>query len=401
MRIAYFINQYPKVSHSFIRREILELERQGVEVVRYSIRRDAEGLIDKQDLDELDRTHYLLERSKKTIVASVLSLMITAPRAFFRTMLEAVTMGRQSHVGVLKHLFYFIEACVLGKWLQQLDVNHIHAHFGTNSTTVVMMSGMLYGTSYSFTVHGPEEFDKPEALSLKEKIHRASFVVAISSFGRSQLYRWCDHVHWQKIHVVHCALGEDFLHADPVPVPSDNKLVYVGRLCEQKGPLLLIEAIAKVVEKGVGIHLSLIGDGPMREELEALVDRYGLQEHVAFIGWASSQTVREILLTSRGLVLPSFAEGLPVAIMEACALRRPVITTAIAGIPELIKNGENGWLIPAGSIDDLVLALEALSICSSARLDEMGEAGYQAVLKDHNVVTEAAHLKAHLARALN
>ena len=400
MRIAYFINQYPKVSHSFVRREILELEAQGVEVVRFSIRRNPEGLIDQQDLDELERTHYLLERSKKMILASVLGLMVGAPGKFFPALKEAIAMGRRSHVGLIKHLFYFVEACVLGKWMRQFDVKHVHAHFGTNSTAVAMFTCLLYGSGYSFTVHGPEEFDKPEALSLRQKIHHAAFVVAISSFGRSQLYRWCDHEDWSKVHIVHCALAEDFLHADPVPVSSDNHLVCVGRLCEQKGQLLLIEALAKIALKGVDVRLSLIGDGPMRDELEALVDQYGLHERVEFVGWASGQTVRKALLNSRALVLPSFAEGLPVAIMEACALRRPVITTAIAGIPELIKNGENGWLIPAGSIDELVQALESLANCSFEQLNQMGEAGYQAVLRDHNVVKEAGHLKKYLERAM-
>jgi len=401
MRIAYFINQYPKVSHSFVRREIIELEKQGVDVVRFSIRRNSEGLIDQQDLDELERTHYLLERGKKMILTSVLSLMTLAPGKFFPALKEAIAMGRRSHVGIIKHLFYFVEACVLGNWMRQFDVKHVHAHFGTNSAAVVMFTRLLYGSGYSFTVHGPEEFDKPEALSLREKIHHAAFVVAISSFGRSQLYRWCDHEHWSKIHIVHCALAEDFLHAVPVPVPSDNHLVCVGRLCEQKGQMLLIEALARVVLKGVDVRLSLIGDGPMRAELEVLVDQYSLHERVEFVGWASGQSVREALLKSRALVLPSFAEGLPVAIMEACALRRPVITTAIAGIPELIKNGENGWLIHAGSIDQLVSALESLVNCSAEQLNEMGEAGYQAVLRDHNVVIEAGRLKRYLERALN
>jgi len=191
MRVAYFINQYPKVSHSFIRREILELERQGMEIFRFAIRRDEKGLIDPQDLEELAHTHYLMERGVGKILNCLLLLLVKSPCVFFRALFMAISMGRRSSVGVLKHLFYFVEACVLGDWTREYGVEHIHAHFGTNPATVVLMVKLLYGTSYSFTAHGPDEFDNPVALSLGDKVEHAAFVVAISSFGRSQLFRWC------------------------------------------------------------------------------------------------------------------------------------------------------------------------------------------------------------------
>jgi colanic acid/amylovoran biosynthesis glycosyltransferase len=197
---------------------------------------------------------------------------------------------------------------------------------------------------YSFTVHGPEEFDRPQYLKLSEKIIQSKFVVGISSFGRSQLQRWVGFEHWHKIKVVHCGLEESFYNVPAKPIPSVPRLVCVGRLCEQKGQMLLIEAVKKLHDLGVNFELVLAGDGEMRSDIEALITQYQLKDKIIITGWISSSEVRKHILESQVLVLPSFAEGLPVVVMEAMSLRRPVISTYIAGIPELLIQGENGWL---------------------------------------------------------
>jgi len=269
----------------------------------------------------------------------------------------------------------------------------VHAHFGTNPAAVVMLVHLLSGMSYSFTVHGPEEFDKPEAISLADKIRHASFVVAISSFGRSQLFRWCDHGDWHKIKEVHCGLDESFLQAPVTAVPLVPRLVCVGRLCEQKGQLLLVEAIRVLVQEQRQVELVLAGDGPMRADIEKLVADYGLSAQVRITGWISGQQVLQEIVESRALVLPSFAEGLPVVLMEACALHRPVVTTYIAGIPELVQHGETGWLIPAGSVAALADALRELLETRPAALNDMGARAYARVAAQHDIRTESAKLK--------
>jgi len=399
MRIAYFVNQYPKVSHSFIRREILELENQGVEVQRYSVKRDNSDVIG-DDIAELNKTTYLAEQQKLVIVGALFQVLLRSPIRWFQTCIAAMRLGFRSQVGVVKHAIYFIEACVLLDYLQKHDIQHVHAHFGTNSATIVMLAKLLSDISYSFTVHGPEEFDKPEALSLGEKIQHASFVIAISSFGRSQLFRWCELHCWDKIHIVHCALGSDFLESKVTPVPDNHRLVCVGRLCEQKGQILLIHAVHRIKEKGIPIELILAGDGPMRNEIEGLIEKYGLRSQVHITGWISGSQVLNEITASRALVLPSFAEGLPVVLMEACALHRPSVTTSIAGIPELIQDKKGGWLIPAGSIEDLCSALIDVLEMPVESLDGMGAYAYQQVCINHDVRVESAKLKKLFQEAL-
>jgi len=223
-------------------------------------------------------------------------------------------------------------------------------------------------------------------------------VAAISAYGRSQLFRWVDHAHWSKVKVVHCGLEQAFHNVPAVAVPSAPRLVCVGRLCEQKGQLLLLEAARILAARGVAFEIVLAGDGEMREQIEALIAQYQLQAQVRITGWISSDQVRAEILAARAMVLPSFAEGLPVVIMEAMALRRPVLTTYVAGIPELVRQGENGWLFPAGDVDELAAALADCLAQPADVLQRMGEAAYQRVLERHDIDTEATKL-AHLFRA--
>jgi len=398
MAIAYFVNQYPKVSHSFIRREIQALEAQGIPIQRFSIRACDTELVDDADQAELKKTTVLLNNGLKGLLWPLVQVAIAHPIRFFQSLNLAYQVSRTSDRNLLYHLVYLAEACALYQHAARNGITHIHAHFGTNSTTVTMLCQALGGPSYSFTVHGPEEFDQPKALSLTEKIRRAAFVVAISSFGRSQLYRWCDRTQWDKIQVVHCGVDEQFFSLTPSPVPDTSQLVCVARLGEQKGHLLLLEAVKQLAAEGVSCKIVLVGDGPLREEIEAAIAHYHLQDYLEITGWASGDQVQHYLQTSRAMVLPSFAEGLPVVIMEALALGRPVIATHIAGIPELVEPGTCGWLVPPGSTEALVNAIKACLQTSQSELNTLGQNGRNRVLKHHNISTEVAHLASCFGR---
>ena len=393
-RIAYFTNQYPKVSHSFIRREILALEKQGLNIQRIALRGWNDVLVDEEDVSERKNTHYVLQKGIAGLLLALIRTLFTRPIRFASAFILTLKMSYKAERSLPYHLIYLAEACKVLLLVKNFGASHIHAHFGTNPAEVVMLMHALGGPSYSFTVHGPEEFDRPKFIKLGDKISRAAFVVAISSYGRSQLYRWVEHNYWSKINVVHCGLENSFYDVPINPVPSIPRLVCVGRLCEQKGQLLLIEAAHQLALKNINFELVLAGDGEMRIEVEKLIEKYALSDCIRITGWISSEQVRGEMLASRGLVLPSFAEGLPVVIMEAMALRRPVLTTYVAGIPELVRHKENGWLFPAGSVNDLEAAMADFLSQSDDVLKTMGEAAYHRVIKRHNVDHEAAKLVA-------
>jgi colanic acid/amylovoran biosynthesis glycosyltransferase len=392
VKIAYFVNQYPKVSHSFIRREILALEGQGIEILRVALRGWDGPLPDAEDRRETQRTRYVLRNGTLGLLLPVLGALLRSPIRFIAAVSLAIRISRDSVRPLPYHLIYLAEACRIRPWLIRFGAEHLHAHFGTNSAEVAMYVRILGGPPYSFTVHGPEEFTIP--LGLGEKIRRAAFVVAISDFGRSQLYMRSQYADWPKVKVVHCGVERAFYEGAATPIPTAPRLVCVGRLCEAKGQLLLIEATARLASRGIRLELVLAGEGPIRGELEALIRDRGLGEQVRITGWISSGEVRREILAARALVLPSFAEGLPVVIMEAMVLKRPVLTTYIAGIPELVQDGRTGWLFPAGSINALAKAMEACLSQSTEALQGMGEAAFERVVARHSIETEAAKLRA-------
>lgn len=395
MKIAYLVNTYPRPSHTFVRREIAAHERAGVPVHRFAMRSDRAALTDPADLAEDGRTEHVLAKGLAPLLPDLLAAM-ARPGPFWQAFRLAMACGARGAGGGdgtggrLRHMVYLAEAARVARRCRALGITHLHAHFGTNSTTVAMLAHALGGPPFSFTAHGPEEFDAPRALALDIKLDHAAFAVAVSSFGRSQLCRWTPH--WDRLHVVHCGIEPDRF-PQPAPMPTGGPhLVAIGRLAEQKGFGLLIEAMARLVDLP-GLRLTLVGDGPMRSGLEALVGALMLRDKVRFIGWQDGAGVRAALDQAQALVVPSFAEGLPVVIMEAMSAGRPVISTAIAGIPELVVQGQTGWLVPAGDDLELAFAIARLAATPADQLAEMGTAGRARVMDRHDIHREAAKLR--------
>lgn len=366
------------------------MERQGFEVQRIALRGWQESLPDAEDRQEQQKTQYVLKTGLRGLLFPWLLKLIRSPLKMHTALCLAIRLSRQTDGRLMHHVACVAEASRILIWLARSQASHLHAHFGTNSAEVALQMRVLGGPTYSFTVHGPEEFLAP--MGLEDKVSRSAFVVAISSFGRSQIYLRTSAALWPKIRVVHCGLEPNFYSGTTNTQIPEFRLVCVGRLCEAKGQLLLVDAVARLKQKGVRVDLVLAGDGPMRPEIEQMVREFGLQDTVRITGWISSDRVREEILAARAMVLPSFAEGLPVVLMEALALRRPVITTYIAGIPELVRHRENGWLIPAGSIDDLTAAIEDCLSRSSDEIERMGDAGRRRVIERHSIDVEAGKL---------
>ncbi len=380
-RIAYLINMYPMASLTFIRREIAALESLGVSVRRYAVRSWHVGLVDPADRAEAERTRTILAVGWLRLFGSLLRTAVCRPRYFLVALAALRKLNRASTRGWLTHAAYLAEACVLLGWLEVDNVTHLHVHFGSNSTTVALLCRLLGGPPYSLTVHGPEEFDQPLALSLTLKIRHATFVVAVSSYGRSQLWRWAEFRDWEKVKVVRCGVDPTFLSTPPSPPSALPRLVNIGRLVEQKGQLLLVEAARRLRDQSRKCEIILIGDGELRPVLEERIRQLDLGGSVKLAGWMTGEQVRAELLAARALVLPSFAEGLPVVIMEALALGRPAVATYIAGIPELVRPKETGWLVPAGDAELLAEAIAEVLDAPLELLERLGRAGAGAWLK--------------------
>jgi glycosyltransferase involved in cell wall biosynthesis len=392
MRIAYFVNQYPAVSHTFIRREIKAIEELGIRVLRYALR-PGDNLVDPDDKEEQSKTRYIVRAGLTDIIACFMRAALAHPFRLLHVVGQAIRMGWRSDRGILRHLIYVVEAAVLADRCRRDDVRHVHAHFGTNPAAIVMFARLLSGITYSFTAHGSEEFEKAPLLSLNAKVRHASFVVCVSFFGRGQLMRWTSPEHWHKFAVVRCGLDAHFFSNRAIMPPETPQFVCVGRLDEHKAQIVLVAAVGELRRSGIACRVVLVGDGEMRSLVEDAIRRAQLDDRITITGWVSGERVRTEIAAARALILPSVSENLPVVIMEAFALGRPVISTYVAGIPELVQPGVTGWLVPAS--DELALA-QAMREALSAEVEQlatMGAAGRARVAERHDSLKEAAVLK--------
>lgn len=380
--MAYLAPYYPALSHTFIQREILGLEARGVQVLRFSTRPNPSGASQLCSESELKQTEVLLDAGVSGLGAALTWAAVTRPTRFLAALRLAIAGGRRSDRGVVAHIAYLAEASLLLQRVARAHVDHVHAHFAANTASIAMLCRMMGGPPYSFTAHGPDDFDRARLLGLQDKIARARFVFSVSSYGRSQLLRWCRPSQWAKVHVIPPGIDSTFL-IPPIPVPATPRLVCVGRLHEQKGQLLLVEAVLQLRAEGLTCEVILVGEGPMRMEIERRIAEFKLQERVTLTGPVSTAEIVARIQSARTVVLPSFAENFPSVILEAFAMNRPVIATYVGGIPEIVKNGVNGWLVPAGEVSSLVAAMREALSAPVSRLEEMGRAGSRLVRAEY------------------
>jgi glycosyltransferase involved in cell wall biosynthesis len=391
--IAYLTGAYPKVSHTFIQREVAALRAQGAEVLTCTVRRaDPKDVVGADQKAEEAATFCILEaaRAPHRVIASHLRALRRAPARWFGALGLAWRTRPPGARAALWQLFYFVEAGILADHLHRQGAVHLHNHFGDASGTVTMLTGAIGGLPYSYTMHGPDLFFEPVKWRIDEKTARARFVVCISHFCRSQAMLFSDPVHWPKLRIVHCGViparyGRSLRGA------FGKRVLFIGRLDAVKGGPLLIDAFAQARVAHPDAHLTVVGDGPARGALEALAAARGLAGAVTFAGYRSQDEVAALLEEADMLVLPSFAEGVPMVLMEAMASRIPVIASRVAGVPELVEDGVTGFLVPPGDVESLAARMVALWD-DPERAREMGARGRRVVEAEFDVEREAEWL---------
>jgi glycosyltransferase involved in cell wall biosynthesis len=390
--IAYLTGDYPKVSHTFILREVQAVRAAGMSVITCSIRQPpAAEFKGQEELAARSETFYVLAAAKNPLrlVAAHGRAILRSPGTWLRTLVLALKMRAPGLKALIWQLFYFLEAGVLADHLRQNNIRHLHNHFGNSSCSVAVLAAELAGIPFSFTEHGPAIFFEVDHWALPEKIARAKFVVAITHFCRAQLMLFSDPKHWSKIAIVHCGVVPEAYRRDPGG--TGKRVAFVGRLDPVKGALLLIEAMATVLKAHPDATLTLAGDGPARAAAEARSVELGVQNAVHFAGFMTQGQVADLLAQSDMLVLPSFAEGLPVVYMEALASRIPVVASRVAGVQELVEDGVCGFTIPPGDVPTLADRMIRL-MNDPAKARAMGEAGRTAVEAGYDIRQEGRWL---------
>lgn len=392
-RLAYLTSAFARPSDTFVRSEVDRLRARGLEVQTFSIRRpDVGGDADENVRQHQTETDYILEAGPWQLIFAAIACAVSHPIRF----LQAKHLAWRTRAPGLKNWIlqsiYLCEAAYLARRVRNAGLTHIHNHIGENSATVAMLAAHLAEVPYSLTIHGPGIFTRPHRWALGTKLDRAAFTACISSFCRSQCMLYAEPSTWPRLHVVRCAVGEPFLDKPQRATSKPPTIVCVGRLCVEKAQRLLVEAAGKLAAEGTEFRLILVGDGPEREAIETAIRQQQLQGIVEIAGWQSSTHIRSLLQQATVLALPSFAEGLPIVIMEALALQCPVISTNVAAIGELIEAGKCGWLLPPGDIDALVEALREAISMSADQLASLGARGRERVLALHHPDHQAEQL---------
>lgn len=387
LRLAYLVSEYPALSHTFITREIAELEKNGHTVERVSVRLPKNAAATTGDYaEEHRRTFYLLREVPRRLPLAFLRMALTNPLGVCRAVGLAVRIAlRLSHrphaVGA-----WLAQALVLADWMRSQRLSHVHNHFGNAAGFVALLAGETGAVDFSLSVHGPDVFNHIGEEMLALKVERSRFTRCISHFSRSQLCLLTDRVAWRRIEIVRCGVDPEAYH--PRHRSSETaafaRILCVGRLVPAKGQHILLEASARLLDRGLLHHLTFVGTGPDEAELRERAARLGIAEWVTFTGGLPPEEVRKQFAQADLFVLPSFAEGIPVVLMEAMAMEIPVITTPVAGIPELVEHGKSGALVPPASADALVGAIGDY-LLHPEKWRSYGRRGRERVLTDYDL----------------
>lgn len=383
-KIAYLCSEYPAISQTFIFREIESLRQSGFEVATISIHPQINlDVMTVAEQQEAANTLVMTRLSWASILGGHLLVLLRSPLGYIRMALTALTLLTKGPKSPVKALAYFVEAGILLHWLHQSGIRHIHEHFAAPTAIVAMLAKSYGGISYSLSVHGPDIFFTQDSALLADKVKIADFVRCISQFCRSQLMRITPPTFWKHLHIVRCGVDPLVYEARPEPNNLVPEILCVGRLVPAKGQHILLSACALLKDRGVPFRLTLVGGGEDRSSLEHFAAEAGLNGQVRFTGPLGQDKVREYYNQTDMFVLASFAEGVPVVLMEAMAKGIPVISTRIAGIPELIDHGRDGLLANPGDVEDLARQMETL-IMNSTLQSGLGVAGRRKVMQTYH-----------------
>jgi glycosyltransferase involved in cell wall biosynthesis len=400
MRIAYLTGQYPRATDTFIQREVAALRNSGVHVQTFSVRKPPlDENVGPEQRAERERTIYLLPPAILGLIATGARLKFGSPLRYLRAFCLAMSVRQPGIKGFFYSLFYFMEAGILADRMRKDKLTHLHNHFGDSSCTVAMLAAELGGFTFSFSLHGPGIFFEPFTWRLDEKLKRALFVSNISHFCRSQAMIFCPPEKWDRLHIIHCGVDPD-LFKRVEHTGRGTRLLTVGRMASVKGMPVLLDAIKQLQANHPDLKLTVVGDGPERKAFEQRAKDLGIADRVDFVGYQSQAEVRERLNETDLFVLPSFAEGVPVVLMEAMAAGVPVATTRIAGVAELVDDGTSGRLVPPGDGQALAQAIDEL-LNDPDKRNAFGQAGRTKVAAEFNIANESDWLRRVMTSAID
>jgi colanic acid/amylovoran biosynthesis glycosyltransferase len=397
-KIVYLLNRFPRVTDTFIMREVRALQKSGTDVHIISVWKPAPHETDASLLAEWSQgTSFLLPRSILSIGRLLCLNFIRSPKIFLSTAWVAFKTARPGWKGLINQTFYLAEAMLAVETLQCKEIGHFHNHFGDHSGMVTMLAAKLSNTTYSISFHGPHVFFDGALARIKEKVSGASFVRCISYFCKSQVILFSENANLSGLKIVHCGLDLDDYHFRP-PREKVERLYCAARLAPEKGFEFLVRAVKTLVDQKFDIELRIVGDGPSKNMLESLARDLCILDRVHLLGSLDEAAKMRELYAADLLVLPSLAEGLPSSITEAMAVGVPVVATNIAAISELVEDGKTGILVRPADSDALADAIITMIHGYAFRI-RAAQLGREKVIKEFDVNKETAKLREYLLQS--
>lgn len=394
-KIAYVISRFPTISETFILYEILELQRLGFDVAIFPFILENETVKHTEVEALMKRVRFFHPLGLSTLQAQF-TLFFKKPGAYLRVLWRVLTGNLGSFKFFSRALVVFPLAVCYAIEMRKLGVEHVHAHWATHPALAAYVIRELTGIPYSFTAHAHDIY--VNRLMLDEKIKSASFLATISDYNHTFLKNLYGEVAGEKTAVVRCGVNiEKFSLREKRRFSDPLKIICVASLKDYKGHRYLLDACVLLRDKGMSFECRLVGDGELRSEIEGGIEYLGLAAHVKMLGFQPSHRLQELLDEADVMVLPSVVtatgkkEGIPVALMEALSVGLPVIVTAISGIPELVIDGETGFLVPERNANAIATAVTAFKL-SPELAEKFRSAGRKKIEQEYNLATNVGKL---------
>lgn len=406
-RLAYLLKTFPRLSETFILNEILGLERLGMQLQIFSLRRPAAEPLHPGVSELKSSVTYIPSLSWKfwpgalvQMIRSHLVLLATDSRRYLATARFYFRVKRGSRFED------FLQAPYLARALQRSKVTHLHAHFANVPTTVAELVHHLVGIPFSFTAHAKDIYLTAPA-ELARKISSATAVLTCTAHNQQYLAQLAGSS--KNIRLAYHGVDVEIFGATPRPRSTGMRhlplILSVGRYCEKKGFEYLIQACRRLADRGFTFHCQIVGYGELQKELQSLIADLGLQDSVFLLGKMKQDQVATLYRQARMFVLPCIVtdqgdrDGIPNVLIEAMASEVPVVSTEVSGISELVKHAHNGLLVPPRDPHPLADAMELLLLRSDLRR-RLAQNGRKTVLGNFTLEASARHVHHILSSVL-
>jgi colanic acid/amylovoran biosynthesis glycosyltransferase len=385
--LAYLTSQYPMLSMIFVQREVLQLREMGfrVDVASINAPDRAPEKMTAEEASEAARAYHLKTHGLPGAIQAHAKTALTKFTSYCRGLRLVMRLGGLDMNQLLLNFMYFSEGLMVGQWMQRMQQRHLHVHLGSQAATVGLYVKEVFGVGFSITVHGPDEFYDAKGQYLAEKVAAADFICCISFFARSQLMKLSPYAQWKKLVVSRLGVDPSVFAPRVRRAPQDVfEVLCVGRLTSAKGQHLLIDAMEQLARQGRRVRLRLVGPGQDEASLREHAAQTGIADLVVLEGGVNQDHIHKLYEAADVFCIASFAEGIPIVLMEAMAMEIPCVTTHITGIPELIRNGIDGMLVAPSDVDGLSGAIARLMDDPDLR-ERIGKNGRTRVLAQYDL----------------